>query len=834
MIDVKSLSELVWNEPKTLFKNDFISRGDYKESAKDASRKMFDRRGKVRLSLTDAGYIHVFYNGDSYSSEALFDFAKDYLLSGANDFKSTLLQIAELYNVATDADIEQTGKDQRAQNAAALVAKVAFDELRRGAANDVKDYLSTRQFDAELTICGFPIFGALTIDGYNKALRELCNKGYSQETAIETLKHLHYSPADYNKGYKLVIPYYFDGAITGLKLRLIAPAADGSPKYINSTGLSVGGYSLKIDGLKKIDDEAGHLVVTICEGELDAIRLMQTISRQYKGGAPNVVAIGGKTINAKTLELLKRKCYNDVAYFTDYETDGTGAQKTGIIDGICKQLRDNFKDVFIYDYFAHKKKVTTPNYKIDAADYFADADACIDADGLKLLSVIEVDKLCDKHANTPKNYVGGRAVWTDLLAIYKGLIDSYEREVITKYIFETSEAAKSLMERHTITRANLADVESEIKLNELNARRVEAAKTLNSLVTNSGDTIAINNQINTLKTLYRGGGENWQASFEKDFEQRLLELQERPKALETKWTLQNDRGEIIDKITFERGAISIIAAMTSHGKTTFLMNAAINLIEAPEKGDEVYLYLSLEENENDIFKRFLKAKLGKDNKAVDNITIDDLNAVKTLFERRLKIIHTAESVEGICANIEGAINYFANRGLNVGGVFLDYIQLLHTDAKSSSARTYELKDVCTALADIAKKNDLPIIAGAQLNRQSIGGGVDTKNNIAPIENITAANVGESADIERIAHDLYFLWQTDKTPSTWVEYGGKGKGARMIRITDAPQSQGGGATTNRELKNNCIYIEKLKARTGITGVWGLFAFDGAKGIIHNHK
>jgi hypothetical protein len=183
---------------------------------------------------------------------------------------------------------------------------------------------------------------------------------------------------------------------------------------------------------------------------------------------------------------------------------------------------------------------------------------------------------------------------------------------------------------------------------------------------------------------------------------------------------------------------------------------------------------------------------------------------------------------------------FRAQGVEIGGVFVDYMQLLTSENKSIS-RHGELKDICKALKDCAACTELPIIIAAQFNREVIRDGID---------NITVAHIGEGADIERIAHDIFLVWQTDKTALnlyTAPQYAknDKGKdikdvvlghkldaakmGIRSYRLfaKDNTDQYGNSELT---LKGGCLYIEQMKARDGKTDGWGLFPFNGERGQI----
>ena len=97
-----------------------------------------------------------------------------------------------------------------------------------------------------------------------------------------------------------------------------------------------------------------------------------------------------------------------------------------------------------------------------------------------------------------------------------------------------------------------------------------------------------------------------------------------------------------------------------------------------------------------------------------------------------------------------------NQGVVVGGIFIDYLQMLRGTGRSFS-RTDEMQTICAELNGLAKATGLPIIVGAQLNRQATQNGTQGVG----FDGVELANIGDSSGIERIANDVYLLWNTAK-------------------------------------------------------------------------
>jgi replicative DNA helicase len=290
------------------------------------------------------------------------------------------------------------------------------------------------------------------------------------------------------------------------------------------------------------------------------------------------------------------------------------------------------------------------------------------------------------------------------------------------------------------------------------------------------------------------------------------ELKERqrnkPESLNSGYTIGGE------PLLLPSGAISILCAPTSHGKTTFLINLALNIATAyPDK--ETYLF-SYEEDEDSILINTLNTYLDEElsgnnrttlknyftgsNKRVLPVKKDEF--FKELIEtRRLNINYSSYSSDTL---IE-AIRYL-HKHAKPGAIFIDYIQLLNLpEGKYKTySRQEEIKEICIALKDVAVETGLPIILGAQFNREVV-------NQIR----IHATKIGEAGDIERIANLIVGFWNNNFQPlaSEGEINEIKEKGCNSI---------------------NTLYTKILKNRGGIVGLEEILSFNGNTGKIKNRE
>ena len=270
------------------------------------------------------------------------------------------------------------------------------------------------------------------------------------------------------------------------------------------------------------------------------------------------------------------------------------------------------------------------------------------------------------------------------------------------------------------------------------------------------------------------------------------------------------------------GALSIIAAPTSHGKTTMLINLLLNTVE--EHPDKRFYLFSYEEDKNAILVNALNTYLNRDlNRDTKH---GNKRAIKTYFRentdqfikteyreefkqkkdqffnelinsQRLNIHYTDYSSEAL---IE-AIRYL-HKNTNIGGVYIDYIQLLKMAEGKYFSRQDELSKVCEHLKDISVETGLPIILAAQFNRS-----------VLSLFDLHPNNIREAGDIEHSANLILGMWQ-------------EGKSERKLSSGEDKEKIEIGIAYGE------IYAKILKNRGGVSELWDILNFDGNTGKISN--
>lgn len=275
------------------------------------------------------------------------------------------------------------------------------------------------------------------------------------------------------------------------------------------------------------------------------------------------------------------------------------------------------------------------------------------------------------------------------------------------------------------------------------------------------------------------------------------------------------QGSDREEIRLPAGAISIVAAPTSHGKTAMLLNMAIKVAMDLPQEKSVHL-LGFEEDTDSMLVRAINTYVAKDLSANNQRTIasyyrdqDYFKQNKVEFERLKASFFddfitpgrfSAQYVDYDSDTLIEAIHFLHKEG-NAGAVFIDYIQLLRKANWKGTSRQEEIKQICLDLKDVSVTTGLPIILAAQFSRK-----VQNPLHMHP------TNIGEAGDIERVANVLLALWNNNK------------KMLASESDLDALNEKGYRNTPDT------MYVELLKNRGGKPDMTGTLDFNGNTGEI----
>jgi len=659
-------------------------------------------------------------------------------------------------------------------------------------ADEVKAYLSSRGYsdeDVKAMELGY-------IPDQDKLFKYLLNKGYSQRLIDEVVK--------LNKGigstHRLTIPYRSGGSIKGFKFRTVG---DATPKYLNSTGLDRLGGFFNLSGIK------GDKDVVIVEGELDSL------SATAKG-VENVVATGGSSIAPEQVrDAIKRGAKSFTLCFDKEpgKEEETAKRITSAIEVILGEGVNRIYIVNLPDLGGGK---TDPDRLIKerGVDEFKQAiREALPYYEYKLQETLyKYGKIEEERGLQPKDI---DRLLDEVVETASQIPDATDRDRYKK-LFTSLEAIKEL---------GISEESLSITVDRLTSTRDKEAqakefKKLLSEATQLQDKGEIDKALELLDSKVKEVKLKDKAT---EFSSLMISIKEnelkerqtnKPESLNSGYTIGGE------PLLLPSGAISIFTAPTSHGKTTFLINLALNVATAsPDK--ETYFF-SYEEDGDSILintlNTYLDEEISSNNRRTlktyfatgsteyiksqskDYFTSKKDKFFRELIEtRRLNIHYSSYNSDTL---IE-AIRYL-HKHAKPGAIFIDYIQLLNLpEGKYKTySRQEEIKEICIALKDVAVETGLPIILGAQFNREVV-------NQLR----IHATNIGEAGDIERIANLIVGFWNNNFKP--------------LAKEGELNEINNKGATTP-----DTLYTTILKNRGGRVGLEEILSFNGNTGKIKN--
>ena len=865
--DKQAIVTAIWENPERVFNCRFRQSGRYKENVRGDE---YAEQGKIRLAPTRTGEnIMVFYNGSSRDEKSdVFAYLERYVLH-TSGFKETLKRLADIYGVEVRFSEEQRRKMTR-EALAREVCPCLIESLRKNPTGAAGTYITqTRGLSIDAH------FGELTPESLKAAKEHLRNRGYSY--SVEDFTALGLTDERARNGYNVVIPYYNNGNVIGFVLRNTTNATN-APKYLYSQDMGRVGYC---DRLK-----VGKPTFVV-EGQMDAIRLIQAYAND--ADAPNVLAMGGAKINDNIAKLFKAHSIDVITYVPDVEYNEQGERKTNIAHAAISafqsiKVEDEtvIKTLFVSE-LETPEGVNLNGYKTDADTYGKehgnDVLACAVEGNATDWYIWELKQLeaWERTAESWDSWNIENNFRERFRAIYNRA-GVWEKQPIRDYI-----KLNSLYGKYGITPQVLDDADAfnrdRAYINDIKALSAELTKAVED---GANPAVIAKITARLSEAQATNSREDWNRQLNATFAEELAAIAAQPEPLKTKWELgviRKDNNErkfkATETIEFTPADITVFCAPTSHGKTTVLFQSALDMVRA--NPNKTFLYVSCEESQQQLLERALNAYIpipntenGLDDrgnycfitktrrKTIQSVLFNDVpphlyspfmntsehydnlkrqinHYIRQYGEQvhpRLKLIHTDASTESICTNVTNFVREAQEQGVEVGAVFVDYMQLLSTDNKHFS-RHDELKDICKILSNCAKKNEIPVVIAAQLNRQIYGEGID---------GVSVANIGEGADIERIAKDIFLVWQVDKTPLTLYAKKGNDKeneddnvittaqnlGKRAQRIFKKDENDMGAPIF--VLKSGYLYVEHLKARYGETGGWGLLKYDGESGQV----
>lgn len=673
-------------------------------------------------------------------------------------------------------------------------------------AKDVKEYLASRGYsdeDIKAMELGY-------IPAQDKLFTYLLSKGHSQSLIDELIK----LKKDIGSTHKLTLPYRSGGYIKGFKFRTIG---DETPKYINSINLDINGGFFNLLGIK------GDKDVVIVEGELDS--LSATVK-----GVDNVVACGGSNISPEQIQDAIRKgaksftiCFDTVVGKED-KTNKDIEKAIGVI------LAESVNRVYIVNLPDINGGKTDPDTLIKEKGVGAFKQAITEAvtyweyklqNTLIKYSTIQEER--ELQARDIDSFLD-EVVETSYQIVDPIDKDRYKTAFISlesiKGLGISSEGWDITIDRLTATR----DKENQTK--ELR-RLLSDATNLQSKGETDKALELLDTKLKEVKL--KDKTTEFSSLLLPTSEAQVKEAEEnKPKDLETGYTISGE------DFSLPAGAITVYAGATNHGKTILSINTALNVAE--RYPDKKFIFFTYEERDTAILQYFLNTYINKglnssefpksnrrvikeyfktgSTQYISRENLDDFQSKKeeffTTYIETGRIL--VKYVDFSSQELDLAIRYLHKNEPNIGGVFVDYFQLLNLPANLKKAerinsRQEELKEICQSLKRVAIDTGLPLILGAQFNRD-----------VTDLSKLHPTKVSEAGDIERIVNTLVGLWDISK--NTVSKDTSKGEEAEIKKRI-------GEHTTG-------MYVELLKSRELQTGIYELLDYNSKTGKIKNKK
>ena len=204
---------------------------------------------------------------------------------------------------------------------------------------------------------------------------------------------------------------------------------------------------------------------------------------------------------------------------------------------------------------------------------------------------------------------------------------------------------------------------------------------------------------------------------------------------------------------FRYGSLSLLGARPAMGKTTFAVTLAA---DAARKGIKT-LFISIEMSKTEIAQKFISHASGVHfNKIIEGYTFEEqdwtsmaemLGQENEAWSKNLSIDDTSETTVDVMRSI--------NWGINEGYKFIivDHLhELAFDDRRSHISLTEAMGDFVKRLRNTAQRNNVALLALSQLNRE-----VEKRSAKIPI----SSDLGESGTLERVAHNIIFLYRQEQ-------------------------------------------------------------------------
>lgn len=630
---------------------------------------------------------NCFYN------KSLWDYTQETFKHNSN--KETLEYLAKITGVNlknSNFNNEVFEKSKQKTNLLNIALEYFINNLWNDPEKKVINYLKNRGYtedDIKTMELGFYY-------SYKKTLEYLKDKGFSEEKITEVLKWLK-QDSKHREEYNLVIPIKNSiGNLSTLYGRIIEKS-ENKDKYKPLSDAE----NLK-ENLFNIYKARYEKRIIIVEGYLDAL------VAEAKG-VKGITATGGSSLTSKQLESLENyKIKNIVLAF-----DNDKAGKEGTLKAINSLANSNIK-VFVANNFEDCK----------------DPDEFIKKNGI------------NNFHNLINNAISASKYYANYLLENYNLEEDQQKseflELALEYdsklpITKAHEGQEFLTIISEKTNYDIETLIAESEVIQEKRKREFEIKEYKKLLLD-GNKLLEQNQLDTLKELLTEKPKEFSNKIIKPFDMFYTSESFLEDLRNTNTGLKTGYKKLDEFLTIPNGALTIVMGKSSHGKTTFLLNLLLKMVEMYEK--KAFFFFSYEEeakflnvklinilantviNKHNNFTSILdylrwSYKFSNKNKEIE----ETLNKINTYAEnKRLGLIYQNLDVDELYEQIKVLKQ---QSDFEIGGIFIDYIQRIPIKGKFQQ-RQLELQAISNRILEASIDFNLPIILGAQVNKEVRG------------------------------------------------------------------------------------------------------------------
>jgi KaiC/GvpD/RAD55 family RecA-like ATPase len=651
----------------------------------------------------------------------------------------------------------------------------------------------------------------------------LIKSGYNESDINEALK-LH--PA-IGVSHIITIPRSSYGAIKDFNFRCISDAPEGLQKYLRQTNDKNQTRTLTYLPWKHDGD------LILVEGELDALRAQVN-------GLTNVVSIGSQNVSESQLTHAKERGFNKISICLDNEPSKE-AKKAAAIEAIATQAEKlGFSVYVIHLPSLNDVKTDLDTYLNDhTAQQFKDLATSPNPAEMQNIHTWRVFELC-------KNYEGKDISDKDKEDILNGIVkiglgvsavlrNDYYQQVnnLIGHVIPIDEAAieaaierikkATKLEEHRLNYLDTtAKIQAQLKEGKIT---INEAADATSKLTQSIKEAGINYDHYLAPT-------NWDAQIKAALAQ--------PEGLETGYYTTDDTAKIARatqegkpnkcKLLLPAKAVTVVAGRSGHGKTMYMLNLAMQVI-LHQPGQRFY-YFTYEMPEDQLLLRALNTYVGikvgqvsayQSSALYDVFTRNDYKFIKAeKYEATKQAVNefraiidngqlVLRDVMGVPAeDLAGIVRMIHKQG-QINGLFIDYIQRINSNKVTKAGGIDTLKQVSNVFNEMANETGLPIITGAQFNRE-----------VSHIADISEYSLREADDITHMAALILGIWNNNYVLTD-----------RKTKGKDDPEADEYNNKKKEYHHPDTIYTKVIKYRFGEIGAEYLLTYNGNTQSLFNY-